>query len=105
METGHLSLVGLSKEGGMETLWRKSSQRPKEGELILKHAGGESPFGHFFSEDAIWLNIPLPKWQKQKTIILLYVTACSFICVKHVGSKHRARFNSSHPQLILLLRK
>jgi len=36
METGLLSLVGLSKEGGMETLWRKVSQRPKGRAIILK---------------------------------------------------------------------
>lgn len=99
VETGHFSLIWLNKVG------EKPAKCLRGGRWSLKVPVGELPFGHFFSEEAVWLNVLLPKWQRQKkaTSVLLYVCSCSHI--KHIGSKNRAWISSWHPQLILLVRK
>lgn len=52
---------GAKRGGRNRNLMEKSQPKIEGRELILKDPGGELLCAYFFSEEAVWLNVLLPK--------------------------------------------
>lgn len=83
MENGHLSLVGLNKEGGMETWWRKASQSLTgvepllhRWELICSHSPllyADVDLEGFICSAPLVPNLPFQLWLAPRFLHLLYI--------------------------------